>query len=247
MKSIIASALKWLTLLNKKRREIRFKKYLKMSTEEIFSDIYKENIWGGKKGEFYSGDGTSDPNTDQYIRYVDEFIKERRIKSILEIGCGDFRIMKQVLEKNQMTEYLGIDVVEELIVYNQKKFTSRNINFLKKNAIKDELPNADLVIIRQVLQHLNNQEIDQILKKLIKFKYVLITEHVSISANTIPNIDKVTGPHVRTRYNSGVFIDLPPFSLPHTQVVCEFRFDEHVKKSIVPAVIRTYLIINETG
>ncbi|MBL0884151.1 MAG: class I SAM-dependent methyltransferase [Chitinophagaceae bacterium] len=244
MKKIVTAFKKWISLINKNRREIRFKKYSKMSTEQIFSNIYEKNIWGGSKGEFYSGDGTADPNTLYYIDYLNSFIKEKNIKSILEVGCGDFRIMYQVLKQNPVTKYLGIDVVEALIQHNDNKFSTHHINFLKKNAIKDELPQADLIIIRQVLQHLNNSEINEILKKVNTFKYGIITEHVSISADAVPNIDKITGPHVRTRYNSGVFIDLPPFSLPNTQVVFEFRFDEVLKKSIVPAVIRTYLINN---
>lgn len=106
----------------------------------------------------------------------------------------------------------------------------------------DELPDADLVTIRQVLQHLSNEQISKILSKLSKFKYVIITEHILLGDFTIPNLDKIPGPHIRTKVFSSVIIDAPPFKVKNATVLSEHRFDEKVKSKLYPAVIRTYLI-----
>jgi SAM-dependent methyltransferase len=212
--------------------------------EQIFSEIYESNSWGGKPGEFYSGDGTYSPNVPQYINKVEEIIKTHNIKSILDIGCGDFRVMSQIVDKVDVM-YTGGDVVKGLVDRNQQQFGNAKTRFLQLNAIDDELPQADLVTIRQVLQHLSNEQILKIIPKLSKFKYVLITEHVLIGDDVVPNYDKIAGPHIRSRSLSGVFIDLPPFNMTNAKVVLEVREDEPIKGKLHPAVLRTYLIENK--
>lgn len=198
---------------------------------------------GGGKGTFFSGTGTANPNTSIYLDNLIAFIKEHKVQKILDIGCGDFSIMKQLTERVNV-DYIGGDVVEDLIQHHQEKFQNTSTHFIKLNAIEDDLPDAELVTIRQVLQHLNNNQIQTILDKVAKFKYVLITEHVPITDNAEYNLDKIAGPHIRMRVNSGVFIDKPPFNIKNSTILFEYREDDKVKNKLVPAVIRTYLIKN---
>ena len=74
-------------------RERYFWHLKKKSVQEIFTDIYKNNTWGGAPGTFYSGDGTHSSNAKIYIDNISDFIKKHHIRSVLDIGCGDFRIM----------------------------------------------------------------------------------------------------------------------------------------------------------
>ena len=77
------------------------------------------------------------------------------------------------------------------------------------------------------------------------FKYALITEHVPITADVEFNLDKITGPHIRMRVNSRVFIDKPPFNINHAKILFEYREDDPVKGKLIPAVVRTYLLENQ--
>tara|TARA_Y100000768_G_C23939279_1_gene664247 strand:+ start:559 stop:906 length:348 start_codon:yes stop_codon:yes gene_type:complete len=80
----------------------------------------------------------------------------------------------------------------------------------------DELPNADIYIIRQVLQHLSNDSIFNFLKKIQnKCKYLIITEHLPDKEieNFEPNKDIVTGPYIRLHEDSGVVLTEKPFNL----------------------------------
>lgn len=235
------------TLLPKKLylwyKDRHFRHLRKKSTEEVFAEIYRDNTWGGEKGSFHSGAGTSNPNTHIYIEQLVKFISENNIRSVLEIGCGDFTIMQQVLSQVQVA-YTGGDVVEALIQHHQATHQDAQTHFIQLNAIKDSLPAADLVIIRQVLQHLSNEQILQILPKLNNFRYALITEHVPVTADLEYNLDKISGPHIRMRINSGVFIDKPPFNVQHVQTLFEYREDDKVKNRMVPAVMRTCLVKN---
>lgn len=224
-------------------RERYFWHLKKKRVEDIFSDIYKNNTWGGTPGTFYSGDGTYNPNASIYIEKIAAFIRDHDIKSILDIGCGDFIVMSKVLEKVNVN-YTGADVVAELIEHHQKNFSSGNIRFITLNAIDDDLPTADLVTIRQVLQHLSNDQIKKILKKLSKFKYVIISEHMLVGDSIAPNIDKIPGPHIRTRIHSHVDLEAPPFDVKNAEILFEYREDEKIKSLMYPAAIRTYLVTN---
>lgn len=225
-------------------RERYFWKLKAQPVEKIFTDIYKNNTWGGKQGEFYSGDGTHSPNVPLYVNVVEELIRKNNVKSVLDIGCGDFRVMSQVVDKVDVV-YTGADVVEDLIKQHQEQFGNPKTKFIKLNAIDDELPDAEMITIRQVLQHLSNDQILKILPKLSKFKYVVISEHVLIGDDVVPNYDKIPGPHIRSRSLSGVYIDLPPFNVQNAKVILEVREDEPIKGKLHPAVIRTYLIENK--
>jgi SAM-dependent methyltransferase len=223
-------------------KDRHFRQLKSKPLEEIFTEIYEKNIWGGKPGTFYSGTGSENPSTEIYIAKLVRLINDKQIQSVLDIGCGDFRIMDQVIAKTNIS-YLGIDVVAPLVNDLKSKFATDRVHFAVLNAVKDPLPAADLVTIRQVLQHLNNDQIQSVLSKVSRFKYALISEHVPIKC-VDANLDKITGPHIRMRVNSGVYIDQPPFSMKNVRVLFEYREDDPVKGKIVPAVIRSYLIDN---
>lgn len=222
-------------------KERAFHNLRKQRVEQIFTNIYERNTWGGDPGSYYSGEGTHSPNTRLYIDHVKKFIRDHSLASLLEIGCGDFSIMKHVLADSNVA-YLGVDVVDGLIHFHQQNHQTDRIQFKKLNAIEGPLPGADLVIIRQVLQHLSNDHISKILQKLSGFRYALITEHLPVSKDVEYNLDKITGPHIRMKVNSGVFIDKPPFNIPRCKVLFEYPQNDRIKGKEVPAVIRTYLV-----
>ena len=63
--------------------------------EQVFTYIYENNIWGDNLNNKYSGssgDGsTIEFNKDTYINFVQNFIKDHNITSVVDLGCGDFR------------------------------------------------------------------------------------------------------------------------------------------------------------
>jgi len=75
----------------------------------------------------------------------------------------------------------------------------------------DNLPSGDCAIVRQVLQHLSNAEVQRIAQKLTAFNYVIITEHLPEGAFT-PNKDLISGQGIRLKKHSGVNLLAPPFN-----------------------------------
>lgn len=206
---------------------------------EVFSDIYHNQSWGEGTTKFYSGPGSHEPTLIKpYIQLLRSLIINNSIHSICEVGCGDFNIMGQVLAQMDQVIYSGIDVVSDLIAYNEKNFGQENISFFYMDATQTntKLPSAELLIVRQVLQHLDNTDIKNILVKAKKYPFVLITEDIYDGEGVIYNLDKVRGASTRVLRSSGVYVEKPPFDI-HNIV--------HLLK--IPAadsVIRTSLIVN---
>lgn len=187
----------------------------KRTLEEVFTEIYEKNKWGGSKGEFYSGAGTDDEMIiTTYTSTISQIASEEKFVglSFVDLGCGDFRIGKQLLPLCSM--YVGVDVVKPLIQTNEKIYGNANTHFKHLDIVQDELPNGDICFIRQVLQHLSNQQIIAVLQKIKKYKWVFITEHYPKDNDTIkPNLDKPHGADIRVYVNSGVYLSEPPFNL----------------------------------
>lgn len=206
---IIAETL--MKIFNKTKKFIRMLK--KADHKDVFSKIYHNQTWGESQSSnpYYSGGGSNDEYAMPYIAAISQFIKQHQIKKVVDLGCGDFRIGKQLTLMNDI-DYHGIDIVPEMIKYNIQKFASKKISFSLLNIVKNKIPDGELYLIRQVLQHLSNTDIKKILSKLNKEKHVIITEHQPISGNITFNLDKTSGANIRLEKNSGVFLEYPPFN-----------------------------------
>ena len=180
-------------------------------TKKVMEQIYDQNLWGGDKAEFYSGIGSHNIDLVQpYIYVVKEFLNSfKNPITVCDLGCGDFNIGKQLFSFTK--NYFAVDIAENLITYNEEKFKADNLEFLCLDIAKDTLPKADCVVIRQVLQHLSNAEVQRVLKKLSIFKYVILTEHIP-KGDFIPNIDIISGQGIRLKKQSGLNILKPPFN-----------------------------------
>ena len=180
-------------------------------TKKAMEQIYDQNLWGGNKDEFYSGLGSHNPIiVKPYIEVVINFLKSfQEPITVLDLGCGDFNIGKQILPYAK--KYIAVDIAENVINYNKSKFIQENLGFLCLDIAKDALPKADVVIIRQVLQHLSNREVKMILSKLNAFKYILLTEHLP-SSKFEPNKDIISGQGIRLKKQSGLCIIEEPFN-----------------------------------
>lgn len=180
-------------------------------TQKAMEQIYDLNLWGGKKTEFYSGFGSHHPELVQpYINKVKSFFTSFDVSlTVLDLGCGDFNIGKELYTYSK--NYIAIDIVEDLINFNTEKYKADNLEFRCLDIAKDNLPKADCVVIRQVLQHLSNAEVDTILQKISNYKYIVLTEHIP-KGNFEPNKDIISGQGIRLKKQSGLDVLKPPFN-----------------------------------
>jgi len=181
-------------------------------TKDVMNQIYDLHLWGGKDFDFYSGFGSHDAHiVEPYLEAVSTFLKSHNnLLTICDLGCGDFNIGKQLTQYTK--KYIGIDIVDNLIKRNKKRFKAKNLEFHCLNIVEDDLPNADCIILRQVLQHLSNAEILKVVQKLSNYNHVILTEHLPIG-NFEPNKDIISGQGIRIKKQSGVDVLVEPFNL----------------------------------
>lgn len=191
-----------------------FLRYRNKTNKEIFKDIYINKRWGDQ--EFYSGDGSNNPEIFiNYINKVNALIRElSKTEEIhcIDLGCGDFNIGSKLIE--YVESYTACDIVDHLIDRNITTYKSLKVNFRILDIVNDEIPSGNLIIIRQVLQHLCNDDINRVLKKISRYKYIICSEHIP-NDKFIPNLDKKNGPNIRLsigRKGSGVVLTEPPFN-----------------------------------
>lgn len=182
------------------------------ATKKVMDQIYDLKLWGDNSTQFYSGEGSHQSEIiEPYIKEVTTFLRSfKNLISICDLGCGDFNIGKHFVKYTK--KYIAIDIVESLIKFNKNNFTALNLEFLCLDIATDNLPKADCVILRQVLQHLSNKEVHNIVKKIKNYKFVILTEHLPKEDFT-PNKDIISGQGIRLKKNSGINLLAAPFNL----------------------------------
>ncbi|OAD45158.1 class I SAM-dependent methyltransferase [Polaribacter atrinae] len=181
-------------------------------TKDAMDQVYKMKLWGTNNSEFYSGSGSHQPEIIQpYIDTVTSFLTSFKTPiTVLDLGCGDFNIGQKFVKLTQ--KYIAVDIVSELIAYNKEHFKADNLEFECLDIATDHLPNADCIILRQVLQHLSNKEVQNVVQKLINYKYIILTEHLPFGDFT-PNKDIISGQGIRIKKQSGIDLLAAPLNL----------------------------------
>jgi len=142
--------------------------------ESIFSKIYQSGKWSRNElGEGTSGPGSSVNQALPYMKFLEQFLREKKIKSVIDIGCGDWEF-SQFIDWGDV-HYTGYDVVESVIQKDKKLYGSDRIKFVKIDILNQEIPKADLLLCKDVFMHLPNESIIRVLNKTNHIKYCLFT------------------------------------------------------------------------
>jgi hypothetical protein len=147
--------------------------------EQIFSDIYERGYWGSNMESAYrgsSGSGSDPEYNRPYISWLRGFIHNRKIQSVVDLGCGDFRCGPLIYDGLNLT-YTGLDVYRPMIHFLQSEYPEYQFMHLNVFSNVEEVPPGDLCILKDVLQHWSNQDITGFLESLIrskKFRWILI-------------------------------------------------------------------------
>ena len=181
-------------------------------TKAAMEQVYELKLWGGNNSNFYSGSGSHEIEiVKPYITAVTSFLRSFKTSiSVCDLGCGDFNVGKELVVYTK--KYVAIDIVAPLIAFNKEKFKEPNLEFHCLDIAVADLPLGDCAIVRQVLQHLSNTEVQAIVNKLVNFKYLILTEHLP-KVDFIPNKDIISGQGIRLKKKSGINLLVPPFNL----------------------------------
>ena len=173
------------------------------SPKPKFSAIYRDNVFGG--AESRSGGGSSMEQTATIRTEIPRLLRELSVRKFGDAPCGDFNWMQHA--NLEVDQYVGIDIVEEIITQNQQRFGSSKRQFVCLNIVEDPLPQVDLILCRDCLVHLNYR---QAIRALGNFQrsgamYLLTTTFTDREKN----VDLVGNDIWRT-----LNLELPPFNFP---------------------------------
>ena len=175
-----------------------------------FSRIYTEGTWGKDvAGKGTSGTGSTLEITQEYRAYVEDFLKRHNVKSVVDAGCGDWRFSRAIDWGG--ASYLGVDIAPDVIAALRNEHEAGQIRF-QVGDITDELPAADLLISKDVLQHLSNALVRKFIRNNLrkgKYKWVILTNdrgsgNRDVASGGYRAIDLAAPP-----FDVGGLVDLP--------------------------------------
>jgi len=168
-----------------------------------FDKIYTDGTWGKDKDRLgYSGPGSTLDATLEYRLFLGRLLSLLDIQSVVDAGCGDWTFSHEV--GWGVATYKGFDISRVAIEKAQKYavFASRTFEVAD---VTQPLPPADLLLCKDVLQHLpNSMVLDFIKNNLVpgKYKWAIITNDKGGE-----NRDIVAGDHRH------LDLSLPPFNV----------------------------------
>lgn len=164
-----------------------FEKAKKLSLKEQWEALFKIKI-GSLPIDFDYAWGKSSAtglkNAKEIIDKLPGILQKYKVRTFLDIGCGGYHWMSKI--DFGATKYLGVDIVEDLIKHNQKKFKGVGFGVFD---ITNKIPGAfDMVFMRSVLIHLTIAQglkaIDNIKKSKSRYLMVSTCPHLDINNDT---------------------------------------------------------------
>lgn len=179
-------------------------RYRGKSRKEVFSEFYEKAGWNLTHQDSVSGEGSDAIQTAQLRAAFPKLLRTLKVKSMLDIPCGDFYWMQQVDLSG--VQYTGADIVPALVTQNLQRYSNDMRTFRLLDLTNDALPAVDLVCCRDCLVHFSLADIRAALNNITHSgaKWLLMTHFPEEKSNK----DIVTGGWRPLNFC------LPPFNLP---------------------------------
>ena len=195
-----------------------------------FTKIYKSNHWNSLESR--SGEGSTFENTENIRLELPKLLNKYQINIFLDVPCGDFNWMRYVMEASSI-QYIGGDIVPDLIKSNNQRYTDKNISFINLDLTKGPLPTADLMLCRDCLFHLSYDDIKRTLEVFLSssVNYLLTTSSAAPEGSRLKNSNIITGDMRK--------LDLfaPPFNLSSSDVM------EIIEDSMISSSMKRWMIL----
>lgn len=147
---------------------------------ERFHQIYHTAGWARNSGVL-SGSGSTAKACSSFA----EWISDSGCTKILDLGCGDLEWIATIKAiTTQAISYYGIDLVPTLIAHHKRVFPWFQGKVSDISSLSDDR-GADLIILKDVLFHLNDEESETILRKVCSWnnwQHLAVTTHPGASA-----------------------------------------------------------------
>lgn len=171
-----------------------------------FRAIYRDNLW--KDGESRSGPGSR--RDSACVRdTLDALGIARRItgfRSLADLPCGDCNWIGDYLRCHPGIDYVGYDIVPELVAANRARLPWR---FEVLDVIRTSPARADLILSKDLFNHLTNAEVRSALANMVASgsAWLLASNNFGARPRDLPRLDI-------TATTRALDLTAPPFDLP---------------------------------
>jgi glycosyltransferase involved in cell wall biosynthesis len=162
-----------------------------------------------REGWRVGGDSSSDPGSQRartrgLQRELPKLLARLGVSTVLDLGCGDFNWMRDV--ELGVDLYTGVDVVFDVVLENRLRHGGPRRRFLFRDLTRDPVPRADLVLCRDVLIHLPDDDLVHAMEAIIDSgaRYLLASTFLSRTHN----------PPIALGEWRPLNMRLPPLSMP---------------------------------
>ncbi len=142
------------------------------SLSDTFNTIYKNKVWS-TQGDG-SGTGSEPQNNEEFRKILTKLVKDNNAKVFVDAPCGACKWTKVWLEELKAEgikiTYLGFDIADDAIKLARENLAPlmdyHTIKIEHADISSSKLPQADILMCRDTLQHLSHDTIQKAIKNL---------------------------------------------------------------------------------
>lgn len=198
--------------------------------EELFTNIYKKNVWGMGSGT-PNGGGSSPRYCEAYLNYLRGIIPDQ---VVMDLGCGDWQLYDG-FDWLVAKRYVGVDVVGYLINELREDFGGPSIEFVHADFSNPEtfvnlteVYKPDLVLVKDVFHHWATEEITRWLAVLPRAHWGTLLVASDWKHFRSPEKNALPRQSLDNKYHWAP-IDLLPFGFEHVMFYPRGKYKRLVK------------------
>jgi SAM-dependent methyltransferase len=155
---------------------------LPLNMNEIFNKIFRKNCWEKYHMVFKDDYSSVKKNMDIFKKkgkkqnkFINKYLEIINPSMIYDLGCGDG--LSLTFTNIFDYPYCGIDIVEDQLLENKKKYKNRKyehaniLDFVKK---LEEVGDKTLFIAKDVIMHWGNDDINTLMEEVKRLKAKLL-------------------------------------------------------------------------
>lgn len=178
-----------------------------------FYFIFKFRLFG--RSDSVSGPGSTLEETETVRIFLENIFQKYSIKSFADAPCGDLYWIAEIAKS--VPKYKGFDIVRPIIKKNV--LNHPDLEFAKVNLVNTVIDKFDLILCRDLLVHLSNDDAVTVISNFKK------SGSLFLLSTTFPNQTKNID--LEKRIWRPLNLELPPFSLGQPIVTCRENSREH--------------------
>lgn len=185
-----------------------------LGRERRFTAHYIGNVWNDS--ESFSGPGSRRDSqcVKDALEQLSAVTMQFGIRSVADIPCGDFNWISAFLAAHPEVDYIGYDIVAQLIERNRREFPLRQ--FAKLDIVAEIPPPADLILCKDLFNHLRFDDVARAIANMraSRTKYLLASNNFGYANRELWRI-----PWLRSRH-----LDLTKAPLHYPPPICKTHY-----------------------